>query len=227
MLRAVLFVIWRWTRWVIVALAIFAFAVPIITAATLGGLDLRAVPVRDVLTTFAAGGLVLIPFAIVAGTSVAAAAWSMDQQLGMVYMLVHPVPRWYLVLLRFASGAVVLLVPACGLLVGALIVGGIGHGPELLRAYPVGLSIRFLSVMLVSYGAVFGLVGSMDTRGDQAQDARAALRAVLTIVTVVVTLVVLDRYVFKQAIADALLRFLVSRWSPLGVFIGRWGLYDV
>ncbi|MBI3790114.1 MAG: hypothetical protein HY275_04470 [Gemmatimonadetes bacterium] len=227
MLRVVLMSQWRTARWFVVLLSVLAFAVPILTTAKLGGLDLRDQPVRDVLTTFGLGGLFLAPIALLLGVIVGIGGWSVDATLGHVYMLVHPVPRWYLVLLRFAAGVLITLVPAAALLVANTIVTVAGTPPDLVRAYPVALTIRFAALSLVMFGFLFG-AGALPSKAyDEEETARRALIGIGVGLGVLMLGVWLDFAFLSGAIVNGVTRFLAGPWSPITLVVGRWGLYDI
>ncbi len=228
MLKAVLFLMWRWSRWVMLVVATITFALPIVTAATLGGLHLADVPVRDVINTFSSAGLILIPLAFLIGVTMGASAWSADQQLGMVYLLTHPIPRWYHVLLRFTAGAIIACVPVLGLFLGCLVVALFGSAPEFVHAYPIALTVRFAAATLVCYGLIFGTAGAFDKA--RADDPVATARALAWIgggVVFVIGAVFLDRSLLHGALERGLTAFAAGQWSPVAVFVGRWGLFDV
>ncbi len=228
MLRAVLMTMWRWTRWVVIVFAVAAFAIPVLTAANLGGLRMADLPVNDVLSAFSVAGLIYIPMSALLGLLVAAGAWGADIQLGFVYVLVHPVPRWYFVLLRFASGAIILGIPVLGVLLGCLVVTLAGSVPEFVHAYPVSLTVRFAAALFFTYAVCFGAVGAGRGRvADSSTDVSRVLIGLGVFLAGVVALTTLDRLVLQSAIADFLLRWMDSQWSPIGLYVGRWGLFDV
>ena len=225
MLRAVLLTTWRWTRWPMVIVAVLAFANPVLTVAYLGGLDLRALPVRDVLSAFTVTGSMLILAAFVAAMTAAVSGWGVDATLGYVYLLVLPVPRWYVVLLRFTAGLIVLGVPVGALLLGNLVVALFGTPPELIRAYPFGLAVRFAAAC-GSFYAVFFALGALSRRPDDT-DARKLLVAVAGGVAALIGGLWLDKNVFHDAISTAFVTWMSGPWSPVALFLGRWGLFDV
>ena len=228
MLKAVLFLMWRWSRWVMIVIATIAFALPVVTAATLGGLHLADVPVRDVLSTFTGAGLILIPLAFLTGITMGAVAWSADQQLGLVYLLTHPIPRWYHVLLRYTAGAIIACIPVLGLLLGCLVVTLFGSAPEFLHAYPVALTLRFAAATLVCYSVLFGTAGAFDkTYADDPAAMGKALAWLGGGVVVLLAMVYLDRTVLNGALDRGLTACGTGSWSPISLFVGRWGLFDV
>ncbi len=228
MLRAVLFVLWRWSRWVLIVLAVVAFAVPVVTAARLGGLNLADVPVRDVLSSFAAAGVLLMPIAMLCGMTMGTIAWSIDQQLGMVYFLVHPVPRWYSVLLRFTAGGMLLMLPVLALLAGCLIVSLLGTAPEFVHAYPVSLTLRFAASAVVIYCLLFGAAGAFNrTVADDPANIGKALLVLGGMITTLALLAWLDNSIFGGTLERFFTRWFTGNWSPFALFFGRWGLFDV
>ena len=227
MLAATLLITWRRARWLVVALAVLTFAVPVIATGSLGSLAMADLPVRDVLVTFRTAGAVLIPLALLLGLTVAGATWAEDQELGLVYMLVHPVPRWYLILLRFTAGAIVAMGPGLSLLIPCVAVSVLVRAPDLLQAYPIAVTVRFAACTLVTFSGFFCLQGLIKRPTDQAAAARQALLWLGGTVCIVIAAFALDRTVLHGALERGLSTFLQGRWSPLLLFIGRWGLYDV
>ena len=227
MLSAVLLNQWRQLRWFVLIYAILAFATPVITAATLGGFDLRNQPVRDVLGAFAAGGLLFVPIAFLLGVTVGVGPWSTDSTLGFVYLLVHPVPRWYLVLLRFVAGLLLMGIPVAAALASTLLVSAVVTPPEFVQPYPLSLTLRFAAAAVVLYSILFG-AASIPTKGAGDPGAeRTAVIVVVSVASLVLGTAWLDHAVLNDELSRAAGRFFLGRWSPLGLFMGRWGLFDV
>ena len=227
MLTAVIRMQWRYARWLMLFLSLLAFAAPVITSATAGGLDLRDQPVRDVLATFSIGGVALVPVALLSGLIAGIIGWTVDTNLGYVYLLVHPVPRWYMVLLRFTAGLLLLALPVAALLAGNLGVTLLGTPPEFIRAFPAGQAVRFAAVAVTMYGVMFGAAAIPTPARDENDAARRALFVIVGAVALLVLGVWLDQAVVGGSIGRWLEQWSVGPWSPLQLLFGRWGLYDV
>src|SRR5512135_2664379 len=122
MYRQVLHALWTALRLPVVLLAVLAFAVPLLTV-TYGG-NLESAPAGRVAQwLFAAQQIgVLIPgLALLVGLLLGMGAWMHDHAGKHVYALSLPVSRERYVVLRFAAGATLLLIPVAAIGLGALI----------------------------------------------------------------------------------------------------------
>lgn len=227
MLRAVLLQQWRVLRWVLLVFSILAFAVPVITTAAAGGLALSEQPVLDVISTFAVAGVPLAFGALLLGVTVGSAGWGVDQGLGNIYLLVHPVPRWYMVLLRFAAGLVLIAIPVAALLVGNLAVTLLGSRPPYVQAYPVAQALRFALVTLVAYGVLFGASTLAVPARDEAERARKVLVGLVVFFAGLAVAIWADGALLGDAISNRLTAWVIGPWSPLRLLLNRWGLYDI
>jgi hypothetical protein len=227
MLRAVLLQQWRVLRWGLLVFSVLAFAVPVITTAAAGGLALGAQPVLDVISTFSVAGVPLAFGALLLGITVGSAGWGVDQNLGNVYLLVHPVPRWYMVLLRFASGLLLLALPVGALLVGNVAVTLLGSRPPYVQAYPVAQALRFALVSLVIYGVLFGASALAVPARDEGERARKVLLGLAATGVVVALVIWADGALLGDALGRRLSAWLEGPWSPVRLLLSRWGLYDI
>lgn len=214
MWRAMLETQWKWTRGMLLLLAIASFALPVVSLkASLGSrsesLFIASMQAWSVGYSIIAAGLGLV---------MAILSWSYDHRLRHVYALSLPVARWRYVLMRFACGFVLLGLPILALFVGTEIVAFSSYVPTTLHAYPFALTLRFAFASFVAY-AVFFAISSATAR-----TAGYILGALATLI--VLQLVVSSaggRANFVEYLVDAVLA------SPglLAVFNGRWMLIDV
>ena len=218
MFKQVLYTQWKWAQWGLLVACVAAFAMPAFALASLGGLDVSLASVSTVVNTMQGAGVGYGILAVLAGMWIAASGWSVNQQLDYVYALTRPVPRWYFVLLRFGGGTVLVGAVSVACLAGALVAAAVVRLPATLHAYPVALSLRFALALFVSFGASFGLLGAA---------SKTLSRSTAIGLAVALGIVILDATLLGGALSGAIGKFLVSRWSPIGVYIGRWMLIDV
>ncbi len=115
----------------------------------------------DVYNVMAGGlvfGVVLVLLAVVFGTSVVSQEL---EQKTIVYLLTRPVPRWRILLTKFAA-ALVAVVVTVGLADVTLALAT--HGPRELGATRLVRDLQVLTVGAVAYGALFLLLGVMLNR---------------------------------------------------------------
>lgn len=218
MFKQVLYTQWKWAQWGLLVACVVVFATPMLALASLGGRDVSLLPVDTVVGALQGAGVGYAVCAVLAGMWIAASAWSNDQQLDYVYALTRPVPRWYFVMLRFGGGTALVAAVVAACVAGALVGASVVRLPATLHTYPGALSLRFALALFVSFGAAFGVFGAASK--SLSRSTAIGLVAVLGIVAFDVTLL-------GGALSSAVGRFLVSRWSPIGVYIGRWMLIDV
>jgi hypothetical protein len=217
MFRAVLAANWRESRIAVFVLALVALALPPLTlrVARLPTDPWAAWELLDAAGRWSAAYPVL---ALAAALILAAGAWWPDHRVKHVYALTLPVARWRYLLLRYASGLSLLLAVGAVLWLSALVATLRLSLPELLRAYPGTLTLRFCLAGLSAYTLLFALSGLTP------RTARIIVAGllVLVILTVAGDLLSLDWNPIAT-VFDALL----GRYSPLSVFRARWMLVDV
>lgn len=219
MYRQVLHSLWSGLRLPVVLLALVAFALPLLTV-TFGG-NLEGAPTGRVAEwLYAAQQIgVLIPgLALVAGLLLGLGAWMHDHAGKHVYALSLPVSRERYVWLRFAAGATLVLVPAAGMLAGALIATVSVRLPSGVHAYPVALTARFLMAALACYAIFFAI--AISTR-------RAAVAVLGLICGVLLADLLLLAIGVGASVTPTVLMWLSNWPGPLAILMGRWALFDV
>lgn len=214
MWRAMLETQWKWSRAMLLLIAVVSFALPVVSLrAALGA--------RSESLFIASMQMWSVGYAVVAaglGLVMAILAWSYDHRLRHVYALSLPVARWRYVLMRFASGLVLLGLPIAALFVGAEIVAFSSFVPKTLHAYPIALTLRFAFATLVAYAVFFSI-------------SSATVKTAGYILGGLATLIVLQVVVASAGSQVSLVGYLVDAVlaSPglLAVFNGRWMLIDV
>lgn len=218
MFRAILFTHWKWTRALLLPLVIATFAVPIYSVQEFSDASLSRWQVSGILSTMQAWGMGYMIGSMFIGLIIAATAWSFDLKGRHVYALSLPLPRWHYVLLRYGAGALLLLVPASVLWVGALVATASAEIPLGLHAYPTALALRFLLASFVVYSLMFAMT-------------IVPKKFNIGFGVAVGALILLD-VIIQQFAPQTQLVYSVMDWTTrwpgfLEVFFGRWMLIDV
>ena len=218
MFRAMLFTQWKWTRAVMLPLAIVAFAVPVYSVGQFSEASLSRSQVVPLLSSMQFWGLGYMFASVMVGLVVAAGAWSYDSKGKHVYALSLPVPRWHYLLLRYAAGILLLLIPAFFLWIGALVATSSAEIPLGLRAYPTALALRFLLASFLAYSLMFALSGLPKKIG-------------ISVAVGIGVLILIDAAI-EQIVGTPLFLSTIFEWTVrwpgfLEVFAGRWMLIDV
>ena len=218
MFRMVLMTQWKWSRLVLCAATIAAFAVPIISVQFFGDADGRWIDGRRVLQVMRAFGAWYAVLAAAAGLAVAMTAWSADHRGRHIYALTLPIPRWRLVLLRFGAGATLLTLPVVALWAGALLATSSVDIPPGLEALPTALAIRFALASLVAFGIFFAI---------SAGTARTAGWVLGAIGTVFLLAAFGESFGLPDRVMEEIHGLIFSWPIVLEVFYGSWMLIDV
>jgi hypothetical protein len=208
---------WAWTRTSVTGFAALAFVFPAI-AWRLASAAARGPDALQVMDGFAALGPMLGFLALFGPFILASLPWGIDHETKHVYPLSLPISwqRW--VGMRFAVGAITLLIPALALYAGAKLTLGMIEMPPLLRGYAGALALRFLLASLVAYGLTFALQYLAGRRA-----ALVALIILLSAAGLVIALALLGMSDVAEAIGRA-----VFQWpGPLAIFVEPWTLIDV
>ena len=159
---------WKAMRWPLLPFVVAAFGLPLAAIrSAAGSVDALELGEAEQLIGALQNWTVLFPtLAALLGITLGLAAWSWDHRANHVYALSLPLTRSRYVMLKFLSGATLLLVPTVALLV-AVLLGRAGIAmPEGLHAYPLAFTGRFLLAALIMYALAFALAaGTMRTAG--------------------------------------------------------------
>ncbi len=228
MYQPMLYLHWKQIRLALIPFVIASFGLPLVTVHGLGtppghpGMDTLAYHVVDATRVW----MVFYPILAAAiGATLALSSWNWDHQLGHVYALSLPIPRWEYAALKMGAGAMLALLPAGALWVGGLVASASVTLPTGLHAYPTLLAVRFLAATLLAYAVFFAL-------------AAGTIRTTVWVVTVVAGLIVaagllngvLAAYfptLEHTSLMQMMLHGLSSLPGPLHVFVGNWALIDV
>lgn len=219
MFQQILFTQLKWTRTLLLSVAVFTFAVPML-AWNIGGAGYNSGTIAPiaVMNGFAMISTLLVIAAWVLGFLLAALPWGADSQSRHVYALSLPISWQRYVTMRFGAGALTLLVPSIALWLGCLLVLAMIDVPDSLRAYPGTLALRFLFGTLIAYSLSFLL---QYTAG-----RRAALTLLLMLVVGFGGFVLLAM-TGNNHIAERIVSWFIEWPGPLSIFANEWRLIDV
>jgi hypothetical protein len=156
--------------------------------------------------------------ALLAALLLAAAAWWPDHRTKHVYALTLPISRRRYLLLRYVAGVTFLLGITVALIASALVATSRLSLPPLLHVYPFGTGLRFFLAGLSAYTILFALNGL----APRTARVLAALGIVLVLVSLLADLLSLGWNPLAWV-----MEALLSPYSPLAIFRGRWMLIDV
>jgi hypothetical protein len=216
MFQQILFTQFKWTRTLLLSMAVFTFAVPML-AWNIGGDNTSLAPLA-VINGFSMVGPLLVIAAWTLGFLLAALPWGADSQSRHVYALSLPIPWERYVGLRFSAGALTLLIPTISLLLGSLLVLAMIDLPGSLRAYPITLALRFFLGTLLAYSASFLL---------QYVAGRRAPMVLLVMLIVGLGSFVAVAVFNRSDIVERVVDLLVQWPGPLSIFASEWKLVDV
>ena len=133
MLKAMIRLHWKGSWHLVVALAVAALALPIVS-------------VRNGWQ----GSAVIL----------AVALWASDRRGHHIYALLLPIPRWRYVLLRYLAGLVLLLPVVLALWLGAMIATLSLDLPPGLRQFPHALAAKFALALVLLFGLAFAIAAA-------------------------------------------------------------------
>ena len=213
-----LYVQWKWNRDFLAFYAAAAFAAPLVILwIALPHLGLTSA--RELVSVGNAVGVTTAVIAVMAGLTVAWQGYGIDERVGHIYALSLPITRSRALAIRTAAAALVLIIPAVAVWIGATLAASQLALPSTLHSYAGSLASRALLAAWLAHACMFALRYS------------AGRRARLVLATLVIGLSMLA--VASAAVPSArgtITRagnFLISNPGPFGVLFGRWTLIDV
>jgi hypothetical protein len=207
---------WRFTRFAVLTMAAVAFLLPTLLWRIVGAGG--ALAPLALMQGFETLGYVLVAVAFLGGLVLASQPWIVDAQTRHVYALSLPITWARYVALRFAAGLLTLTIPAIALYAGARLTLLSVRLPDVLRAYPGQLALRFLLGTAVSYALIFSL--------QYLAGRRAALVALLVILAVAGGLFSMS--LFGTPAWAAQLGGALFEWpGSFAIYTAPWRLIDV
>jgi hypothetical protein len=214
MWRSILETQWRWTRSLSLLGVLLGFAIPLLSLRT----ALVSESTAGFVATMQGWGVAYAIAAAAVGLMTAIAAWGFDHRLRHVYALSLPIARWRYVLMRFAAGAALLLLPVLAVFVSSEIVAHSSLVPDVLHAYPFALTLRFGFALLVAYSIFFAVSSAT---------GRTAGYILGAIALILVAQVVLSTTSISVNLLGRAVDLIFAAPGLLAVFAGRWTLIDV
>ncbi len=215
MLKAMIRIQWKSSWHLVLALAVAALALPIVSV-RLGWQEGSNLPFF--LTQLELWGLLYPALALIAGIVLAAGIWASDRRGHHVYAFLLPVPRWRYVLLRYEAGLVLLIPVALALWLGAMIGTASVNLPPGLRVFPHALALKFALALVLLFGFAFaGASASGKVLG-------YALRGLGLLIAAHVALLLLSS---GTNLIWSVVSALITWPGPLAPLGGRWMLIDV
>jgi hypothetical protein len=213
-----LYVQWKWNRDFLAFYSAVGFAAPLVILwIALPHLGLTSA--RELVSVGNAVGMTTAVIASVAGLTVAWQGYGIDDRVGHIYALSLPITRRRALALRAGTAALVLMLPALGVWVGATLAASQVALPATLHSYAGSLASRALLAAWLSHACMFALRYSA---GRQAKMMLAILLIGLCLLGVAIVLLPPVRAALSSGYA-----FLISNPGPFGVLFGRWTLIDV
>lgn len=227
MYQPMLFLHWKQVRIVLIPFIVASFGLPLYAVHQMGGIPGIPADTQAYMILAMAEGLrpVFPALAAANGIMLALSAWNWDHQVGHVYSLSLPIPRWRFATLKMGAGAALALLPAAAFWAGSLVAASSVALPAGLHAYPNALALRFFMVVLVSYAVVFAM-------------ASGTVKTATLVVSAVLAFLIIGGALSAQlseafpALRDANLvtqtiHVLAGKHGPFEVFSGAWSLIDV
>jgi ABC-type transport system involved in multi-copper enzyme maturation permease subunit len=216
MLKAILRIQWKASWHLVVALALAALALPIVSVRS--GWSGTPANLPRFLTELELWGLFYPALAAVAAIVVATSIWISDRRGHHIYALLLPIPRWRYVLLRYLGGLMLLLPIVLALWAGAMVATASLDLPPGLRTFPHALAAKFALSLLLLFGIAFAVAAA------SSRTLGIALRLFGLFIAVHVAVIMLRPGTNLLWSVVSALGASPGPFAPLG---GRWMLIDV
>ncbi len=217
MFRAMLNVQWTWARMELAVYSAIAFVVPVLVLKAMYAARMEGAVGAALSASTGIGGFLAV-LAFLAGVTLAARPWILDNARNHVLPLSLPIAWPRFVQLRFLAGATLVAVPAIAVWLGGLLAAMVIDIPATLHVYPASIALRFLGAGLVFYAIAFAIqyIGGR--------------RAPMIVASALLAWLVLE--VVSQALGFGSITVgawnLLSTWpGPLEMITARWMLVDV
>ena len=216
MLKAIMRIQWKGSWHLVVALAVAAFALPIVSVRT--GWSAGPTNLPRFLTEMELWGILYPALAAIAAMLIGISIWYSDRRGHHIYALLLPLPRWRYVLYRYVGGLALLLPVALALWAGALVAtSSIDLAPG-LRTYPNALAAKFALALLLLFGVVFAIAAASK------RALGVSLRLLGLFIAAHIAVIMLQPGVNLLWTVATSLGTAPGPFAPLG---GRWMLIDV
>ena len=228
MFQQILFTQWKSLRMGLIPFVIVAFGLPLLAVQGLGPVPEAYEGARVGLQSVFTSWQMWLPWfpalAVTVGATAALNAWSWDHKTDHIYALSLPISRPRYAAWKMGAGALLVVVPALGLWLGALGASASIDLPASVNTYPTALAVRFLLASLLAYSMFFAL-------------AAGTIRTTVIVLSSFVAMLVLTGIMTAYASAMVpgfafdfsawLVESLIEWPGPFEVFSGNWSLIDV
>jgi ABC-type transport system involved in multi-copper enzyme maturation permease subunit len=215
MLKAMIRIQWKACWHLVLALAVAAFALPLVSV-RLGWKGAANLPFY--LTQLQLWGLLYPTLALITAIVLAVAAWASDRRGHHTYAMLLPIPRRRYVLLRYLTGLVMMIPIVLALWLGAILATTTLELPPGIRVFPHAIALKFTLSLLVLFGFAFAAAAA------SGRTLGYGLRLLGLFLAVHVALLMLTP---RTNLIWSLVGILTSWPGPLAPLGGRWMLIDV
>jgi hypothetical protein len=216
MLKEMIRIQWKACRHIVVALAVAAFALPIVSVRV--GWKGAGANFPRFLMELQLWGWFYPGLAAIAAVALGIAIWTSDRRGHHLYAMLLPVPRWRYVLLRYLAGLVLLVPIVLGLWIGAQLATASLTLPPGLRSFPHALAVKFALALILLFG--FAFAASAASR----RALGIALRFTGLFLAVHVAVILLSP---TRNLLWTVVTALATWPGPFTILGGRWMLIDV
>lgn len=213
---ALLYAQWKYQRAELALLAMLAAVIGPVAAWIAVSTD-DQLPAWSLLEIAPAIGAMGAFIAALTGLALAIRPYWLDARSNHTYAMALPIRRDRYGTMRVATGLALTLIPAMGFLIGMLVTTQAAP-PSSLRAFPVGLTLRFLLAAATAFAIGFGLQYGL---------GRRALRWFLIVALTIGAVEIFGQLTLHASLSAPLFELLAKPASPLAVFWDRWMLFDV
>ncbi len=228
MFQQILFTQWKSFRLGLIPFVIVAFGLPLLAVQGLGPVPEGYEGARVGLNYLVASWQFWLPafpaLALTIGATAALNAWSWDHKTDHIYALSHPISRSRYAAWKMGGGALLVLVPAIGLWIGAIVASASIDIPASVNTYPTALAVRFSLASLLAYSVFFALA---------AGTIRTTVIVLSTFVGTMVVFGIMTDYAsavvpgFAFNFSTWIVEALIEWPGPFELFSGNWSLIDV
>lgn len=228
MFQQILFTQWKSIRMGLIPFVIAAFGLPLLAVQGLGpvpeGYEGARVGLQHIFDSWQMWLPWFPALAVTVGATAALNAWSWDHKTDHIYALSLPISRPRYAAWKMGAGALLVVVPALGLWLGALLASASIDIPASVNTYPTALAVRFFLASLLAYSMFFALAAGTIRTTVIVLGGFVGTMVLFGIMTDYASAVVPG---FAFNFSTWLVESLIEWPGPFEVFSGNWSLIDV
>lgn len=217
MYRTMLYSQWKLQRAELVGFTLFAAT--ICPFALWPHISRGAIDLRLLASLNNNSGLLVVAamLSAVLGMMLAVRPFFLDARVKHTYALALPVPRSQYALMRILTGLTLVVLPATGFLIGALVAVQALPDTVGLRKFPVALTLRFVLATATAFATFFGIQYGLGGK---------ARRWMLLVALTMLGAEIFGQLVLRMSLIQPTIELLSGSFSPLRVFVDHWALFD-